>query len=141
MEDLGQDSNGSSSIVPTLAALLVCDVAVEDPSSGKKSLIGIFNRISVSRFPSKRPMTLYVKLTEAEGEYKIEARYVQVRSQKELAKAEGKLKVTNRATSPDVYLKFPPLLIPTEGQYEFQIWANSIFLGSTAIDAVQRSEG
>jgi hypothetical protein len=135
---VAEDSNASSSVVPLLVAVLVCDAAVEDRSTGKKSLIGIFNRINVATFPTKRPMALYIKLTEAEGDYKIQARYVQVRSQRELARVEVGLKATDRAASSDVYVMLPPLPIPSEGQYEFQIWANSIFLGSTAIDVVQR---
>jgi len=137
---VAQDSNASSSLVPVLVAVLVCDAAVTDPSSGKKSLIGIFDRIIVGKFPTQRPMALYIKLTDAEGSYKVEARFVQVKSQKVLAKVEGKLRAIDRAASSSLCLSLPPLPIPSVGQYEFQIWANSVFLGSIAIEAVGRGQ-
>jgi len=137
---MAEDSHSYSSVVPVLVAVLVCDAAVEDPSTGKKSLIGIFNRINVGRFPTKRPMALYIKLTDAEGNYKVEARFVQVASQKVLAKVKGGLRAVDRAASSSLFLSLPALPIPSEGQYEFQIWANSVFLGSTAIEAVGRGQ-
>lgn len=133
-----QETQPLSQVVPVLVAALVCDVAVADPSTGKKSLIGIFDRVLVGGFPTQRPMSLYMKLTDAEGRYKVEVRYVQVGTRKVLAQAEGKLQATDRLTSSDVYLLFPPLPIPEAGRYEFQIWANSMFLGTTFIDAVPR---
>lgn len=129
-----------SAVVPVLVAALVCDIAVADPSTSKKNLIGIFDSINVGRFPTQRPMSLYMKITDAEGYYKIEVRYVQIGSGKVLAQAEGELNSTNRLQSIDLSIEFPPLPIPKEGRYEFQIWANSIFLGATFIDAKQRAK-
>jgi hypothetical protein len=84
-------------------------------------------------------MSLYIKLTDAEGYYKLEVRYVQVSSGNILAQADGELRSSNRLASVDLYIQFPPLPIPEPGRYEFQIWANSAFLGATFIDAVQRT--
>jgi len=81
-----------------------------------------------------------MKLTDAEGYYKTQVRYVQVSSGKVLAEAEGELNARDRLASTDIYIEFPPLPIPKEGRYEFQAWANSVFLGSTFIDAVPRRQ-
>jgi hypothetical protein len=124
--------------VPLLVAALVCDVAVADPSTGKKNLIGIFDRVTVGKFPAQRPVFLYIKLTDGEGYYEIEVRYVESNSGNVLATATGELQVTDRRVSVDLYMSFPPLPIPKEGRYEFQVWANAMFLGSTFIDAVPR---
>ena len=129
-----------SNVVPVLVAALVCDVAVADPSTGKKNLIGIFDRVTVGEFPTNRQMSLYMKVTDAEGYYKTEVRYVQVGSGKVLAKAEGELHSSNRLVSIDQIIRYPPLPIPKEGRYEFQIWANDIFLGATFVDAVLRKQ-
>ena len=128
-----------SQVVPLLVAALVCDVAVADPVSSKKTLVGIFDRINVGTFPARRPMSVYFKIADAEGHYDFEVRYVEVGSGDVLAKAGGSLDVPDRLGSHDLYIPFPPLLIRAEGRYEFQIWANSMFLGSTFIDAVPRS--
>jgi len=126
-----------SNVVPVLVAAIVCDVAVKDPSTGKVSLIGIFDRISVLNFPTKRPLSLYVKLTDAEGNYDFNVKYVQVESMKNLAGAGGSFVFKDRLASSDLFISFPPLPIPEEGRYEFQIWANSVFLGRAFIDAIK----
>ena len=135
-----QESRALSQVVPVLVAALVCDVAVTDPNTGKNNLIGIFNRVNVGKFPTTRRMSLYVKVTDAEGDYDTEVRYVQVGSGKVLAQAQGKLHSANRLASIDLLIQFPPLPIPAEGRYEFQIRVNSVFLGATFIDAVQRRQ-
>ena len=135
-----QQERSLSAIVPVLVAALVCDVAVADPSTGKKNLVGIFDRIHVGKFPTQRPMSLYMKVTDAEGYYETEVRYVQVGSGQVLAQAKGELHSPDRLASADLYIQFPPLPIPEKGRYEFQIWANSMFLGATFIDAMPRTQ-
>lgn len=127
-----------SHVVPILVAVLVCDVAAADPTTGKKNLIGIFDRVNVAKFPTQRSMSVYMKLTDAEGNYKIEVRYVQVSSGQTLAQAVGEAQFRSRLGSSDFFLSFPPLAIPSEGRYEFQVWVNDAFLGGTFVDAVQR---
>ncbi|OGO30065.1 MAG: hypothetical protein A2Z29_06550 [Chloroflexi bacterium RBG_16_56_11] len=136
---MAQESQTLSNVIPVLVAALVCDVAIADPSSAKKNLIGIFDRVIVMKFPTQRPMSLYAKVTDAEGYYQTEIRYIQISSGKMLAKANGELNSKSRLASTDVIINFPPLPIPIEGRYEFQVWVNSIFLGATFVDAVQRS--
>lgn len=133
-----EDKQPASQVVPLLVAALVCDVAVADPASGKKNLIGIFDRINVSGFPTSRPMALYFKFTDAEGHYEFDARYIRVDEEELLAGAKSKFTVEDRLQSHDLYIPFPRLDIPAPGRYEFQIWANKFFLGSTFIDAMQR---
>jgi hypothetical protein len=129
-----EPANPLSIITPVLVATLICDVAVADPTSGKKNIIGVFDRIYVSKLPAKRPMSLYLKVTDASGDYELETRYVQVSTNKVLAKATGKMHAKDMLSSLDMILPFPPLPIPEPGRYEFQVWANNSFLGSTFID-------
>ena len=89
-------------------------------------------------FPTRRPVSLYFKVTDADGNYDFEIRYVEVKTGDILAKAGGELDVSDRLKSHDLYIQFPPLLIREEGRYEFQIWANALFLGATFIDAIPR---
>ena len=132
------DKQPLSNVVPLLVAALMCDAAVEDPSTGKKSLIGVFDLVYVKEFPTQRPISLYFKVVDAEGLYKFDVRYVQVNIGKVLAQAEGELTVNDRLASSALHLPFPPLPMPEVGWYEFQIWANSMFLGTTSMRAVQQ---
>ena len=131
------DKQPPSEVVPLLVAVLVCDTAVVDPSTGKKSLIGIFDTVHAATFPTMRAISLYFKVVDAEGFYEFAVRYVQVDSGEVLAQAVGDLMANDRLVPSDLYLSFPPLPMPAIGRYEFQIWANSMFLGSTSIRAVQ----
>ena len=132
------DKQPLSEVVPLLVAVLVCDAAVVDPSTGKKSLIGIFDAVHLGKFPTQRAISLYFKVVDAEGFYEFTVRYVQVDSGKVLAQVKGELIANDRLASSDLHLSFPPLPMPAIGRYEFQIWANSMFLGATSMRAVQR---
>lgn len=102
-------------------AALVCDGAVTDPTTGKKTLVGIFNRVNVQTFPTQLRMAIYMKLTDAEGPYKIEVRYVQTNSGQELGRAEGRVEFASRLGSFDFFITLPPVEIPSDGRYEFQV--------------------
>lgn len=120
---------------PVLIAALVCDVAVKDPTTGKISLIGIFDKVNVKSFPVKRPVSLYAKLTEAEGQYQFQAKYVYSNTGEMLAEAKGEFNSREKLGTVELNLQFPPLPIPGEGRYDFQIWVNGQFLGQTFMDA------
>ena len=114
-------------------------MGITEPHTKKKSLIGIFDRLSTSAFPTKRAVTLYLKIADAQGRYELDIRFVHLNSGNVLAKAEGKLEQSDRLASAELLIPFPPLQIGESGRYEFQVWANSTFLGSTTIDVVGRS--
>jgi hypothetical protein len=128
-----------SAVVPVLVAALVCDVAVADPSTGKKNLIGIFDVVHADRFPTLRPMSVYIKLADAMGYYQLSLEYVKLEDDQKLAEASGELRSTDRLASVDLYISFPPMVIPAPGRYEFRVFANDVFLGSAFLDAKDRS--
>jgi hypothetical protein len=127
-----------SKVVPVLVAALICDVAVADPSTGKKNLIGIFDRLWTSQFPTTRPLSIYWKVTDAEGQYDIVVRFVQVNGNRVLAEMKGESALKDRLSSFDFMLAFPPLPFPEPGRYEFQILLNGALLGSAFLDALPR---
>lgn len=124
-----------SDIVPVVVAMLVCDTAAEDPSTGKKSLVGIFDRVWAAKFPTQRAITIYAKLTDAQGYYRVKVRYVETGTGQTLAETEGEARMADRLVSAEFVLQTPPLPIPKAGRYEFQLWMNDVFVGSTFIDA------
>ncbi len=132
-----------SKVVPYLLALLVCDSGTIDRNSGKKTLVGIFDRIIAGEFPTSRWLSVYFRLTDAQGKYIFKTQYAQVKSGNILAEAETKdaLTIENRLDTFDSLMSFPmALLVPEPGQYEFRLYANDMFLGRIAINAVQREK-
>ena len=128
-----------SQVAPLLVAALVCDAGFVDPSTSKKTLVGVFDRVNVGAFPAQQAMSLYFKVTDAEGRYKVEIRYIHADTDEVLANIEGEFQSTDRLGAADFLVECPPLPIPEHGRYAFQLWANSMFLGSVFIDAELRT--
>ena len=126
-----------SNVIPFLVAALICDVAVEDPSTSKKNLIGIFDYAEADGFPTSRSMSLYIKMTDGEGYYPIEIDYVLVNTGEVLGQATDEIEIENRTDSIDFYITFQQVPMPRTGRYEFRIKASGMFLGSAFIDVAQ----
>lgn len=130
------DSKQTTNPIPVLLAVLVCDVAVADPSTGKKNLIGIFDRVFAAQFPAARPMSVYIKLTDAEGRYDLAIELVYGKTGEKIADAKGEFVSKSQLESADAHIQFPLIPMPHPGRYEFRILADSVYLGSAVIDAV-----
>lgn len=53
---------------PLGLSLLMCDTIIEDKHTGKKTLVGLFDRVHARRFPCVHPfMCVFVSLTGARG--------------------------------------------------------------------------
>jgi len=135
---LAERERTPGSVVPVLVAALVCDAAVADPASGKKNLIGIFDRVLVGRFPTARPLFVYWKITDAQGHYRIAVRIVHANRNREIGRAEGEVDVIDRLLASDFLLQLPPIPFEEAGRYEFQIWMNDAYLGTAVVDAQVR---
>ena len=132
-----------SKVVPYLLAILVCDSGTIDRNSGKKTLVGIFDRVIAKEFPTSRWLSVYFKLSDAQGNYRFKVQYAQVKTDKILAEAETKdlQTIKSRLDTFSSLISFPVALpIPEAGQYEFRLYANNMFLGHITINAVQREE-
>ncbi len=124
---------------PVLTAFLVCDQIVEDAATGKKTIVGVFNRIASSNFPTQyAPVSLYVKLIDCEGDYDFRIEFVQVSSQELLVECNGTANSKTRHEYAEFVLPCPPLPLPSPGEYEFRLWMNSSFLGNARIKASQQ---
>ena len=126
-----------SEIVPLLIGPIICDVAAQDPSSGKISLIGVFSNINVAKFPTARQITVYFRLSDAQGQYHVEVRFVRADDGEVIAKAEAEATVKTRFDQPELTIQFPPLPLTVAATYEFQVWANDVFLGSNSLTVRQ----
>ncbi len=58
---------------PLGLSLLMCDTIIEDRHTGKKTLVGLFDRVHARRFPCVHPfMCVFVALTGARGRFPCE---------------------------------------------------------------------
>ncbi|MGH8058412.1 MAG: DUF6941 family protein [Candidatus Entotheonellia bacterium] len=55
--------------MPIVKAMLICDSAIIEQGTNKKSLIGIFDQLTAQNFPSSQRMAIYIRLADAQGFY------------------------------------------------------------------------
>ena len=115
---------------PSLTAILVCDMVIEDKTTNKKTLVGAFTDIWSSDFPCvHHSMGIYFCLTDAEGDYEIVLRLANSDSEDLLAEAGLSVKIEDRLSINDFGINLPMAIFPKPGRYEFQLYANKEFLG------------
>jgi len=127
---------------PYPLAILLCDQIIVDEISKKKTLVGIFDLIYAKQFPAEhRPLSVYVRLTDAEGQYAFRMDYVQVKTDKLLTHAEiPGVSITDRLKAHELIMQFPPIKIPEPGEYEFRLWANDCYIGRMKFTALKLGE-
>lgn len=135
---MAEEEQELSQIIPVLVAALVCDVGIVDPNSGKKNLIGIFDRVHAAKFPTAREMSLYFKISDAEGQYQFQIRLVHVESEQSTEVAQGHGTIRDRTLSSDFLVRLGQIVLVEEGRYELQIRCNGSYLGGATLDAIRR---
>ena len=124
-----------SQVVPYMMAALVCDTVATDPNTGKKSLLGIFDRIHAVEFPTRRAVTLYFRIGDAEGRYRMSVKFVSLKDGTVIYDTDAEITIPDRLVTNELEVLISPLEIPEPGKYELQLWANSAYVGATSVVA------
>lgn len=127
--------------VPTVVAMLLCDQIITEVGTSKKTLVGVFDRCFLPEFPFKLPgFWVYARLTDAEGDYTFKLRFIYLDEEQLLAEITTiKVHAPDRLGFLDLTLPLPPLFpVPKPGRYEFQLYAEEVYIGRTTIQAEER---
>jgi hypothetical protein len=127
--------------VPSVIAILLCDRIIEEVGTHKKSLVGIFDRITVPA-PVQMPLAFYARLTDAEGKYKFRVNVMSLSDENLVMQgetSEGEIK--SRLDVTEVGMTFPPVPFPTPGRYEFQLYGNDVYLGHATVHVAGKEGG
>lgn len=110
---------------PNVISFLIADNVMQEKGSNKWSAIGIFDHIYAEKFPCVHINTaLYVKLSDAEGDYDIRVEFTDSSARK-LGVFEGvKLQVVSRLAQPDFGIQTRNLFIPKPDKYNFDLYFN-----------------
>ncbi|MFH1797768.1 MAG: hypothetical protein ABH844_00245 [Candidatus Omnitrophota bacterium] len=117
---------------PILNAMLVCDKIITEVGTNKKSLIGVFENISAHMFPCvHHSLTVYIKLTDANGKYKFCLELVDLETNSIIGKGEmpKDIEITSPLTIHDLVFNLAALKFEHQGKYEFRIFANGEVFG------------
>ena len=123
--------------VPNVLAMLVCDQVIAEQGTGKKSLIGIFDNIFAIAFPTQARLAVYVKLADAHGKYKIRVRLVKLKDETAVADINADADIPDPTSPTELAINLVGIGLPEAGKYEFQLWANEVYLHRITLNAIQ----
>ena len=116
---------------PCLLAALLCDQVIREMVTGKPTLVGVFEHVAAVDFPAVHPrITFFSQLTNGHGKTPILIKLVDVENDDTVV-IEHTMDVEFRDVRDTVSAEFTisPLIIPHEGEYRFQLYARTEFLG------------
>jgi hypothetical protein len=126
--------------VPTLLAILLCDQIVQDPATGKHSLLGTFSRVSAPDFPCVHPrLQVFVSLTDGHGAATGVLRLVRrgAEPQAPIMETRGGIEFPEPSAVVGLFFNVVNLSLPAPGRYSFDFYCNGALLGSCPFDAAQ----
>ena len=136
-------SRGQELPRPVLQAMLVCDQAIREVETNKVTLVGISGRVFGLEFPLlwSRPTTVYVRVTDAEGEYEIRLELVRLEDEQTIGRVDRKAMLTDRMASHEIIFNLDGgLLFERPGTYEFRLLADGRHVGGVAFSVIQVQE-
>lgn len=125
--------------LPTVQAMLVCDMVLKEAQTNKHSAIGIFTDVYASAFPMMlNPLAAYVCLADAIGPYELAMELVDLAEDKVLGRVQGlKLHSKDKLQSHDFGIRFVNTVFPHPGRYEFRLLADGRPLGGKTLRVQQ----
>ena len=125
---------------PSLNAMLLCDLTIREHGSGKISLIGVFENISAARFPVvHRALSVYAKLTDAEGDYTIRLELVRLEDSHVVAQGTLRATFADRMSPGELIFNLENLGLERPGRYEFRLYAEDRFVAGKTFTVIQSS--
>jgi len=118
--------------VPKTNAMLICDYVITERGTNKKSLIGVFENIGAMKFPCiHAAMSIYVKLTDAQGSYRVRLDLVDLGEDKTIGQNEipNDVQVPSPLVSHELVFNLLDVYFTHPGEYEFRIFANGSIFG------------
>ena len=123
---------------PSLNAMLLCDLTIREHGTGKISLIGVFENISAARFPVvHRALSVYAKLTDAEGDYTIRLDLVRLEDSRMIAQGTLEATFAGRMSPGELIFNLENLALERPGHYEFRLYAEERFVAAKSFNVIQ----
>jgi len=119
--------------------MLVCDQIITDRLTGKQSLIGMFSRVHVRRFPCTHPqLAVFVALTDGYGEVELVIRIVDSNDARPpIVEGRGKVRFQNPRAIANLALSFHGLTFPEQGEYRVQLYSDGELLREARLELVK----
>lgn len=130
----------SDLVTPSVQAFLVCDQVIEDSTTKKKSLIGLFTHLQAANFPFQHAqLGLYFCLTDAEGTYHFDIDLICLNNEQLVCRASlPNVSIADRLHIYDFGINIPALIFPTPGRYEFRLRMDGHLIAQKDFSVMQR---
>lgn len=124
--------------VPSVVAILLCDSVINDAYTSKKTLVGLFQNLVAPNFPLNAKIWFFARLTDAQGKYAFRVVFVHLDEDRRLQEyVTPELEAATRLGFVELALEMGGLLLPKPGTYEFQLFANDVYIGRTVMTALE----
>src|ERR1035438_8666640 len=127
--------------IPSVVAMLICDQVIVEQGTGKKSLIGVFEHIGAFSFPTQTRLAIYVKLVDASGHYDLLIRVVNLKDETKVAELKAEAPNLQPISAAEFAINIAGIVLPEAGKYEFQLYANDIYLHRVTMNATLMQGG
>ncbi len=125
-------------------ALVICDTIIEDKATGKKTLVGLFDRLFSGRFPCVHPsMSVFVTLTGSRGTFPCEVICTHTDDATIAFSAKGEVKLLDPRQVVDLVFRLQGVRFPKEGNYwlRFHVEGIPIMMRTLLVRRQPASEG
>ena len=129
-------SNPMPGIDAELETLIVCDAIAQ--SSGKYSLIGVFNRIWAAQFPCVWPaLAVYLRIRLTAGKHQVQLQMIDADQQVVFSLPQAiDVNVEAADVTCEMPLNIPSLKFPAPGEYWFQCLVNQRLLDNISYQLI-----
>lgn len=131
-----------SSAIPSCKAFLLCDQTLVESGSGRTSLIGLMNHISIEEFPSEMPRCqAFLQLTDGLGAYNVVVEVHYLNDDEIVYRSEPvQIEINNRLALISYIVPNLQFEIPAEGRYDIIVLINDQELERQTLDVRKSNE-
>jgi len=127
---------GGAFEAPVCVAIVICNECIEDKRSNNKSLIGLFNAISVQAVPALHPkMVVLVSITNASTTMALHL-IIRSPSGKEVATIDAEFPASHPLAAYDIVFEFVGVLVEETGTYNVDLLCNGSYLSGRRFDVL-----
>jgi len=123
---------------PDCKAILICDTVIREEGTQKISLIGVFEQVRTVRLPTVHPvMTVYMKITGAEGTYQWRFELVRLRDSMVIGASDMQSTThTDRLAFHQIILTMALIQLEQYGRHEIRIYGNELLIGMKTFEVI-----
>ncbi|GIW70554.1 MAG: hypothetical protein KatS3mg102_0096 [Planctomycetota bacterium] len=126
--------------MPTLHALLICDLVLREAVTNKHSAIGIFTDVHTTKLPMVlNPLAVYASLTDALGSYELALELEDLENGQLVARVSGlRLESRDKLATHDFGIRLVNTVFPRASRYEFRLLVDGRLLGARTLRVHER---